>query len=156
MDDWYKALTLTERAALLRMRAPKLSRVDAGSGQRRLKAWRAQAPFNQRDFFARRLATDGINEGELLRLLSESENGDSGIAAADLPWRAALEDAFAENSQSESGPFCNLSDLRGFLVAVRPLINRALWHLHAEAKALTNGTGAECRQARRPTARQYL
>src|SRR5262245_51269863 len=70
---WYRALTLTERVASLRL-APGAGASAGIAGEiarRRLDRWRAQVPFPAGPYFGQRLAADDVAEGELLRVLAE-------------------------------------------------------------------------------------
>lgn len=55
---WYKALTLTERLALLRSdgSAPELTAAERAWAEERIERWRAQAPFKNPSVYAQRLA----------------------------------------------------------------------------------------------------
>ncbi|GHO54866.1 type 2 lanthipeptide synthetase LanM family protein [Ktedonobacter robiniae] len=71
--NWYRALTLAERAALL-ARAdkpfPKPSQEASATAKRRLTRWKEQRPFKDEHYFAQRLAKIGVTEEEFLQLLS--------------------------------------------------------------------------------------
>src|SRR5437868_4106037 len=72
---WYRAMTLTERAALLKEHfsaQSSLSPADDEGAQQRLQRWREQIPFNKVGYFGQRLAQDGLTEDDLLGLLAES------------------------------------------------------------------------------------
>src|SRR3712207_5730023 len=74
---WYRALTLTERLALLRGAASAADSAGAGApfdaelAERRLQHWRGQPSLAREEVFAQRLAADGLTEAEFRQLLGE-------------------------------------------------------------------------------------
>src|SRR5438128_8239336 len=70
--DWYRALTLTERAQLLRAgRLPKAHLPEAMQGARAIiERWKRQPPFDRDDRFATRLHADGLDGASLLAILA--------------------------------------------------------------------------------------
>lgn len=136
-----RAASLCERVAVLR-RAPGDARpVDRARAARELLAWRAQAPFHEQDWFARRLAQDGIELHELEAVLGHDE---STAAPAPTPsWVLEIEAAYADPGDArpwsialpaEAAP---LQTLR-FLDAVEPLVRRARDRLVARAHAIAH------------------
>src|SRR4051812_28178717 len=73
--NWWRALTLRERLDPLAAERPEgpmeVERPD--SAERRIQAWRSRRPFRSEEWFARRLALDGIDEVQFRILLGESE-----------------------------------------------------------------------------------
>src|SRR5262245_1928489 len=70
--EWYRATTLTERAASQVSAPPRLQPPhDADLAGRRLRRWRSGPPLAEGPAFARRLALDGLSEERFLALLSE-------------------------------------------------------------------------------------
>src|SRR6185436_9025928 len=69
---WFNALTLSERATLMRL--SHFPRETAGENFNRatrlLQRWRSQRPFTINDHFVARLESDSLNESEFLQLLS--------------------------------------------------------------------------------------
>lgn len=132
VSNYLRALTLTERIALLRSGRSTTSRpvIHAGRAQRRIRRWRSQPPFTDRSFFSQRLASDRITEGELLRVLGEPGE----VIAARLPekpaWLTELGEAYNEALQtSRNGDFPLPTALRenktsGFLELIAPLMAR--------------------------------
>lgn len=68
--EWYQAIALTERIASLKI-ARSQSEINAELARRRIERWKSQAPFDKDNYFAQRLATDGISEEEFFRILGE-------------------------------------------------------------------------------------
>src|SRR5262245_42975815 len=73
---WYRALTLSERVRHLRLAVPTTHDLqdDAQNASQRLAPWRAQPPFDQEGWFARRLMLEGLDEATFCRLLSETDD----------------------------------------------------------------------------------
>jgi type 2 lantibiotic biosynthesis protein LanM len=93
MNDWYRALSLSER---LRLERPRERAVDRGRGERRLARWQAQDPFADGEVFAQRLALDGLSRDGLAELLGEVEPG----AEQEPPeWVSALHESFAPTAR---------------------------------------------------------
>ena len=126
---WYRALTLSERAAS--GPAASAQRAESGTGKReqaekRLRAWKAQAPFQSGAFFAERLALDGITEHDLLWLLDEPvEEVQARLSLPD--WLYTLRQAF-EVQTSPAALLCALPEPDGqmptaaFLPSIHPLL----------------------------------
>lgn len=145
--DLYGALTLEERAALGAVPAPPGQLGDIGDignigdiARKRLARFKAQPPFGQGDFFARRLAQDGLDEAGFLALLGEPREA----LAARVPrgpeppgWLRDLDEAFRGATPGASLPFpepiLREPETR-FLWLVAPLIQQAERRL-AEALA---------------------
>ncbi|HKV93933.1 MAG TPA: type 2 lanthipeptide synthetase LanM family protein [Candidatus Angelobacter sp.] len=140
-SPWNSAATLAERLATLHVSPQRTgSIVDTERATRRLKQWKDQEPFNQADYFARRLAMDQTTEDELLRLLEQQAQG------YEQPWACTLETTFSKHSLSDDFPFSNLWDNKkdlGFLVAIRPLIDMARKRLWIAARKLAAGIDHE-------------
>ena len=132
--DWYKALTLSERVALRRMRGAPGADAAAGgdpAGRERaariLERWRAQSPFSGDGFFARRLAADGVDEAGLLALLAEPAESLAAAAGETPEWLADLRSAYGA-SRPAAFP---LEEVVGegrygrLLEVVRPLLDQA-------------------------------
>ncbi|HEX2222968.1 MAG TPA: type 2 lanthipeptide synthetase LanM family protein [Thermoanaerobaculia bacterium] len=138
LPDWYKALTLSERAASLRSSPPGAAGGDPSLAERRLERWRGQEPFASDGFFGRRLALDGLSERELRALLAETPV-ELAARAGDAPprWLTALEEAFTrpapERFPDSVAPPIPSS---GFLNAVRPLLDTAYSRLLAGLRDL--------------------
>src|SRR5687768_15592354 len=96
LPDWYKALTLSERAASLRRPHHRSPVADAALADRRLARWRGQEPFSEADFFARRLAQDGLTEDDLRDLLAEPAEAIAAREDGRPDWLITLEEAFTQ------------------------------------------------------------
>ncbi|EPX56490.1 Lanthionine biosynthesis protein LanM [Cystobacter fuscus DSM 2262] len=71
---WHRSTTLQERVRVLRKRSfgcTDEARSDLARAARRLTRWRSRASLERDDDFSHRLALDGLNEEQLLRLLGE-------------------------------------------------------------------------------------
>jgi type 2 lantibiotic biosynthesis protein LanM len=129
--DWYKALTLSERAAAL-CRAPRRpAAADEALAERRLARWRGQEPFSENDFFARRLALDGLTEDELRELLGEPAEAVRRRETETPAWLTILKDAFTRPAPKSFPEVPSESPSIGFLNLIRPLLDAAYSRLLA-------------------------
>jgi type 2 lantibiotic biosynthesis protein LanM len=136
LPDWYKALTLTERAATLH-RTPDLpSTGDEALAERRLARWRGQEPFASDGFFARRLGLDGLTETELRALLAEPAEAVAARETAPLSWMALLAEAFTRPAPESFPEPVSENPSIGFLNIVRPLLDAAYTRLLAGIRTL--------------------
>jgi type 2 lantibiotic biosynthesis protein LanM len=122
--DWYRALTLRERASSLPHLGPPLES-DAELAAGRLELWRAQTPFQREEILRRRLATDDLALEDFLTLLGEPPEQLWDGTVGPMPWLVDLEEAFQAppGSWPELGPEESLK-LEMALV-VEPLVARA-------------------------------
>jgi type 2 lantibiotic biosynthesis protein LanM len=102
--------------------------IDAGLAERRMRRWRSQDPFTDASYFSQRLASDGITEGEMLRVLGEPAEAIGGRLPATPAWLTELADAFRTPAQ-EIGELPLPGALRehrvsGFLEIITPLMAR--------------------------------
>jgi len=101
--DWYRALSLEERWALLRARpshAEDLSPGDLERGRQLLQAWRSQKPFKaEGDWLRRRLASVGMTLESFERVLSAPPALLARLAGTPPPWLETLLQAY----QSRAG-----------------------------------------------------
>jgi type 2 lantibiotic biosynthesis protein LanM len=138
LPDWYKALTLSERAASLRSHPPGDAGGDPALAERRLERWRGREPFASDGFFGRRLALDGLNDDDLRALLAEAPEALAARAGDPPPsWLTALEEAFTQPAP-ERFPDAVAPPIpsSGFLNAVRPLLDTAYSRLLAGLRDL--------------------
>jgi type 2 lantibiotic biosynthesis protein LanM len=141
--SWYRALTLPERLISLRIhRRSAAPSIDYDNAQRRLQRWQSQPPFNKGDYFAQRLAQDGLTEEELLSLLAESAEEIQTRTQLPPAWLMRLIAAFEEQpdpaSKMPSQP--SNADERpsvAFLNTIRPLLISGLSRLHRGIQELT-------------------
>ena len=154
LADWYKALTLNERAAgwsAAGSTPSSFTNEHTERAARRLERWRAQKPFSEDGFFGRRLAADGITPGDLRKLLAETPD-DLATRTGDRPgdrpeWLAELERAFTTQAEE---PFPLTDEVldgnrqAGFLKAVRPLLDAGWERLGAGLDALARSRPCPC------------
>ena len=125
LPDWYKALTLGERAAAFASSPGRSATADDALADRRLARWREQEPFSQDGFFARRLALDGLTEAGLHILLGEPPAAVRERESAAPAWLLTLEEAFRRPAPETFPTVPSESPSIGFLNAVRPLLDAA-------------------------------
>lgn len=136
---WYKALTLKERLALIRLAEPpdQNAAVRPDLAQRRMRQWRMEPSFASEARFSERLSSDGLTEDKMLWLLGETEEVWRERSGATPQWLAELAEAFSSSRPEESdNPD---TDAEGFLVAVEPLMRRGYERLRREVRALCQG-----------------
>jgi type 2 lantibiotic biosynthesis protein LanM len=146
--QWYRALTLAERSASLRMatdaRPPVLD--DADEAGARLRAWTAQKPFDREDLFAQRLALDSLSEQDVLALLAEPAESLRARIVEAPGWLSALREAFADTDAAERlAPLLHRLErenpLAPCLLSLSPLLARALGMLDRRVQELRRGPG---------------
>jgi type 2 lantibiotic biosynthesis protein LanM len=136
--DWYRALTLEERARASR---PLEATAEPGEIARlRLARWQRQSPFDQDGWLARRLALDGLDEDGLLRLLDESAESLRDRTGAEPGWMRQIETAFSTPLAATGSLFSQAAPEteapRAFLEAIRPLAERARQRLAEAAREI--------------------
>lgn len=124
LPDWYKALTLSERVTALGGTAVRDAADDEDLADRRLARWRAQEPFRDDGFFARRLSLDGLTEQGLRTLLGESAEAVRGREAAMPSWLKALEEAFHQPAAVVFPSVHGENQPTRFLHVIQPLLDR--------------------------------
>lgn len=127
--SWLRAESLRERVERRRRSraVPQVEGFDAETARRELESWRSQAPFDRGDWFARRLALDGVSEDELCALIGEDV---AQVEASTTPsWAAEVASAYA--SAAPAAPWSVALDgesasakTLGFLNVAEPLIRR--------------------------------
>jgi hypothetical protein len=97
---WFNALTLSERAALMRQsHFPKETEgEDLNRATRLLQRWRSQRPFTSGDHFVARLEADRLNESQFLQLLSAPADVIYRTSTGRPDWLIELETAFHDFS----------------------------------------------------------
>ena len=151
--DWYRALTLSERAELLR-KAPGTGPgqghpipEDPERAKYRLDSWKNQSPFGKGDRFLRRLALDRLDEESFTHLLSVSAEGLRARLTAPPGWLVELQEAYSAPEDTGTEPPALPESVRadpmgGFLELLRPLLGRARERLRAGiARIARDGTG---------------
>lgn len=104
-----------------------------------LDRWKAQTPFQNEEWFLRRLAMDGLDEQTLLLVISEStENLDHSRVA--YSWLSELRAAFTEEEASETCLATREPDgsTSYFLPLIEDLTKRAVKRLHAGSLAIAS------------------
>lgn len=133
--DWYRALTLSERASSSRRAGPPVD-IDAERAAESLDCWRAQTPFQKEELLLRRLSMDGLSLEDFTALLGESGEGLRDRAAAPLPWLAELEEAFGAEPGSSERLAPEQARKLDLLIVMEPLMARTRERLRAAAKRI--------------------
>jgi type 2 lantibiotic biosynthesis protein LanM len=141
--DWYRALSLAERGGAGGASMPGMSFAPdiLETAWGRLRAWKAQKPFEKDSLFAQRLALDSLSERELLALLAEPAESLKARIGYAPDWLAALREAFARTDSAEMlapllGGLDSDHPLAGCLAALAPLLQRALAAVETTVQAL--------------------
>ncbi|HSS50586.1 MAG TPA: type 2 lanthipeptide synthetase LanM, partial [Thermoanaerobaculia bacterium] len=132
--DWFEALTLAERAALLDAEldvAPAPEALERAA--RKASRWRRETELLDDGLFAERLALDGLTPDRFLRLLAEPATGWQQRAGGRPPWLQSLAWAF---SQPLLPLPTEVEDGLGVLELLRPLIARAHARLLTELQRI--------------------
>jgi type 2 lantibiotic biosynthesis protein LanM len=115
---------------------------DSGRAERRLQRWRAQTPFTDDSYFARRLEADGLTENGLRYLLGETAESLGERVQTKPEWLAELEQAFAHAAAGSEGAQGTRSETReplpseGFLGGIAPLVRQGLERVREGVAAL--------------------
>ena len=127
--DWYRALTLAERAALwARISSEPAPAEEDEHARHRLSQWRDISAFRTDGWLARRLAHEGLDEASFPWLVGEPPESLAPGLTETPPWIAELEGALAEGTDGEPLPLpepLRNDPMAGFLELVRPLVQRA-------------------------------
>ena len=139
-DRWYQALRMGERVAAAGKIQTRL--FDRERAARRLERWRAQAPFADDGYFARRLALEGLGIEELTVLLGEDPGQLRERHAATPGWLSEIEEAFSSPQATDALPWIKPGPLdsasaAAFLVVVEPLVRRGCERLQRHVEALS-------------------
>jgi type 2 lantibiotic biosynthesis protein LanM len=124
--DWYQAISLTERIALLK-NTRFISKPDLKLAQSQIDRWKSQAPFDKDSYFTQRLARENINEEELLNILGEPIESLRDRFPLPPAWLTELEQAFSRTLATEAIAFPEaLQEIEtiGFLEIIEPLIGQ--------------------------------
>src|SRR5262249_3875198 len=118
--EWFRAMTLTERAE------GSPGRVDPDRAARRLARWRAQPPFSAEGAWSGRLPADGPADASFLPLLGDPDAERARRQGDPPPWLLDLERSFS-NPAPRAFPMPSLRERArphvGFLETVRPLLD---------------------------------
>ncbi|HEV2854526.1 MAG TPA: type 2 lanthipeptide synthetase LanM family protein [Thermoanaerobaculia bacterium] len=120
LDDpvWLGALSLIERAAILRSAGGEPDSKRTARAVQRGQHWRSEAGLVDSALFAERLAGDGLTPELFLRVLAEPVSTLNELAPVPPPWLADLAAAF----EGEAALPSSLAGDLGFLEALRPVI----------------------------------
>jgi type 2 lantibiotic biosynthesis protein LanM len=142
--NWYNAVPLTERLSSIKCDDKQLTNTenDQDLAQRILEQWRNQKSLTINDFFAQRLAMDGISETELLSLLAEPIEAVKERFPETPPWLVQIAQAFAASTTANSQPLQLPPKIQSyethlFLYWIEPLINQGLTALSEGIQALS-------------------
>ena len=140
---WYRALTLAERCGTGGASAAVLPLAPDGlaKARDRLRAWKAQKPFEQKSLFAQRLALDSLSEADLLALLAEPAESLRARIQDTPDWLVVLREAFARPDSAARllpllRPIERDHPLAGCLLALAPLLQRSLDAVETTVQAL--------------------
>ncbi|MGI0493748.1 type 2 lanthipeptide synthetase LanM family protein [Alkalinema pantanalense CENA528] len=147
--DWYQAISLSERVALLKAPQHKILNVnrktnakryiDPNRAQRYYDRWKTQSPFDRASYFAQRLATEGISEAEFLQILGEPAAVLYDRQTEPPTWLTELAQAFVQPLAATPLTFPEvLKDVKtlGFLELIEPLIRQGRDRLHQGIQTL--------------------
>lgn len=133
--DWYRALSLPERAGATN------ARHEQALG--RLRAWRSQKPFEREEFFTQRLALDSLSERDLLALLAEPAQS---LKSRKVPpdWLVVLRQAFTDPDPAEKlAPLLEKTEADHPLAGCLPAISPLLEHVHDRLQERVRGLREE-------------
>jgi type 2 lantibiotic biosynthesis protein LanM len=92
--SWARALNISDRVRALNLKPLPGSSRHSDSTTRRLSKWRAQSPFQDDQWFKRRLSLEGITEDNFLELLRETTLEKEEVDIEPPPWLIDIETAF--------------------------------------------------------------
>lgn len=138
---WYQAATLAERLAA--GCSPADPDHDPERSRWRLDKWRRQAPFDDEDVFARRLALDGVDPAAFERLLGESSAATRSRFQAEPAWleliREALDGAASDpDAELPFPPALLAGSIGGCLRMAAPFVRRERRRLRATLTRLAS------------------
>lgn len=127
---WYRALTLSERAALLDV--PSVDEhppFDTARAERSTQRWRTQKPLEQDVYFAQRLAQDHLDESQFRRILGEPIKAVHARSDAPPAWLNDFREAYSQPVDPAAKRITltledQQQELSGLLVAIEPLLRQ--------------------------------
>ncbi len=138
VEDWYKALTLTERVESLDKCQFQSFNVELAD--KRLQRWQSQAPFTSDTDFRMRLATDGLDISKFRYILGEAPLILQQRIKFPPAWLKEVEQAFEINSPKiKVIPPAQIppgKEYFGFLYAIEPLVSQGIECLETGVEAL--------------------
>ncbi len=135
--NWYRALTLAERATGLQNYKDQTIAVSSSgeeSARQRLLSWKEQKPFHKDAYFAQRLALDGLTEEDLLMFLAETPGDAQERVSAPPAWVEWLAESFDDpQNAGGAGPSEEPDEANNleFSLIIAPLIKRGLLKLQS-------------------------
>lgn len=145
--EWFRALSLAERGGERNVSAAVFpSEASHTTAEARLRAWKAQGPFENGSLFAQRLTLDSLSERDLLALLAEPAESLRARIQAVPEWLIVLRQVFTHPGSAAklALPLEKIQTdhpLAGCLPAVGPLLRDALDRLQERACALREEYG---------------
>jgi type 2 lantibiotic biosynthesis protein LanM len=138
--EWFEALTLAERAALLGPGEDSPSPEQAERAARKLRRWREESEMLDDALFAERLALEGLTPDRVLRILAEPAEGLRRRAGGPPDWRRTLERAFSRAAPDGIGSLGILEVLRPLIADASSRLVEGLRHLEGiEPEAIVPG-----------------
>jgi type 2 lantibiotic biosynthesis protein LanM len=136
--DWWEALTLAERVALLSAEdfAEPLCPERMERAQRRADRWRREADLTDDAIFAERLALDGLTPDRFLRALAEPPASLRGKTDGRPPWLQLLARTFSRPCTETGGDLGVLELLRPLIADADSRVLRELRRLAARGPGL--------------------
>ena len=135
---WYKATTLSERAAVRRENSAPLSPEKSEAASRLLNRWRCGAPFSSASTFSQRLGVLGISEDEFRSILGEPAAAVRARCLDPPAWLNQFSEAFSDCLPHTAHPFPDETDepIFSLLNVARPLMTHGLSKLKKSVGAV--------------------
>ncbi len=135
---WYKATTLSERAALRRVAAAPRSSDTSEAATKFFRSWRTQSPFTSSRIFSQRLAALGIPEDEFFSILGEPAASVRDRYRSNPEWLVRLSEIFSDNLMRQVLACDNPSDepIFDLINVAKPLISYGLQRLQERGPAV--------------------
>src|SRR5881409_931731 len=140
--DWYRALTLSERANRLRSAppVPTSSSVSSEAVRHRLQSWKKQAPFAEGEWLIRRLTQAGLDGDSFSRLLTAPPEQFRSPHAAPA-WISEVRAAYSEPDPGHGDPLLlpdatGKDSMGGFLRLLSPVLHRARRRLRSGIESI--------------------
>jgi hypothetical protein len=138
--DWYRAMTLRERLAVLPGKDTRgEQRVDLALGERATQRWRSQPPFASAAAFHQRLALDRMSEEDMRFVLGEEPEALRVRVGQTPGWLTELAHAFSHQALPEPpglGATRRDEASGDFAALIEPLLHQARERVRAGAEGL--------------------
>ena len=138
--EWFEALTLRERAALLASGPddPRPERMERAA--RKLQRWRSESELLDDALFAERLATEGLSPDRLLPILAEPASGLHRRACSPPDWLELLARSLSQSASENGQGFGILELFRSLISDSHARVGERLRQLAGiEAEAVSAG-----------------